>query len=83
LLSEYFIFPNTALSGFSKGLLIIIIIVITMFSPLHLTSIIQSPNGNWFFFGDGGGKNNKTCVSFANSIKDDGLIIEYIIANVI
>jgi hypothetical protein len=38
---------------FYKGLLIIIIIII-MFSLLHLTSIIESRNGNWFFFGEGG-----------------------------
>jgi len=51
------------MKGFRKGLLIIIIImiiviiiiiIVTMFSLLHLTSIIESRNGNWFFFGDRG-----------------------------
>jgi len=58
LLSEYLIFPITTLTkGFRKDLLIIIIIIITiiiMFSLLHLTFVIESRNGNWFFFGDGG-----------------------------
>jgi len=57
LLSEYLIFPITTLmKGFRKGLLIIviIIIIIIMFILLQLTSIIESRNGNWFFFGDRG-----------------------------
>jgi len=56
LLSEYLIFPITTLmKDFRKGLLIItIIIIIIIIFLLYLTSIIESRNGNWFFFGDRG-----------------------------